>query len=265
MDYQYWNDFVNKWVNGSFKLSVTPSAVMGWRKPKYEMGCFLPEPWWGNNGKDTLFSVVVNLNPGKGGPSQQLDCLLFLGIQQMLLFGLSYQALMGNFFRINLPETENWHKSKRAIHMIKALQICHGTQIFRHKGHEMKHHLSVELIPWHTETVSETFAYIDENAKAIVDYSIAFAANQSLRIPVFLKTHGKVFIRMRWSFFENILINAHEPYQVILPIMPSLDNRWKLIVFKISKFKDVTFYCVWNANNVLPGPQILAQIFKTVS
>jgi hypothetical protein len=259
MDYQYWNDFVNDWLNGSFKLNANQKVIRGWRKPKYKMACFLPEPWWGNNGKDTLFSVVVNLNPGKGGPSQKHDSPQ-IKFYSNHVSDYIYQSLMASKLRLNLPKTENWHQNKRAKPMISALRIYHGPQIFCQEGNEMKHHLSVELIPWHTEKASEAYAYIDENAKAIVDYSITFAAKQSLRIPKNVRTHGKVFVRMRWPFFENILISAHEPYQIIPPVMPSLDSGWKLIIFRISKFKGVTFYCLWNANNILPESNILVKI-----
>lgn len=58
--YTYWDDYISQW----FMCDMS-------------RGAHLPEPWWGWSplNSSALHSVVINLNPGKGGAPQTRDSL----------------------------------------------------------------------------------------------------------------------------------------------------------------------------------------------
>jgi hypothetical protein len=267
MNYQYWNDFVNDWVHGNY--STSPSGTLtigGWQLPNSNMATFLPEPWWGNDGSkcsDPLYSVVVNYNPGNGGVIQTLNHPQFAQIQNKLTSGSTYQDLMRFDLPTHLPDTHKWHQNGRAIKMIEALRQLHKPAQLCPPFSEIRHHLSVELIPWHTpNTSSKQFKnYVNNNAKAIVNNSIAFAAAQSLRIPKDVKTHGKVIMRMSWDDVKKILERACVSYtdqpKTILTDANGNLTIWKFVKFTIGQFPGVSFRCVWGVRNYLPHPSIL--------
>lgn len=265
MNYQYWNKFVD-WVRGNY--STTQSGTLttgGWQLPNSNMATFLPEPWWGNDdstANNPLYSVVVNFNPGEGGPKQEFGNQQFLPLQNALSAGRTYQDLMHQVLPTHLSKTQKWHQNRRAKPMIEALRQLQNAQLCP-ANDEIKHHLSVELIPWHTpNTSSKQFKdYVNNNAKAIVDNSIAFAAAQSLRIPNEFDTHGKVIMRMSWRNVERILKRAGVAYtdqpQIKLPDANGNLTNWKLVKFSINQFPGVSFRCVWGVRNYLPHPSIL--------
>jgi hypothetical protein len=230
------------------------------------MATFLPEPWWGNDGgkcSDPLYSVVVNYNPGNGGVIQTLNHPQFAQIQNKLINGSTYQDLMRFNLPTHLPDTHKWHQNGRAIKMIEALRQLHKPAQICPPSSEIRHHLSVELIPWHTpNTSSKQFKdYVKNNAKAIVDNSIAFAAAQSMRIPKNVQTHGKVIMRMSWEDVKRILKRAGVAYtdqpQITLTDANGNLTIWKLVEFTIGQFPGVSFRCVWGVRNYLPKPGVL--------
>jgi hypothetical protein len=151
--------------------------------------------------------------------------------------------------------------------MIEALRQLQNAQLCP-ANDEIKHHLSVELIPWHTpNTSSKQFKdYVKNNAKAIVDNSIAFAADRSLQIPSSIATHGKVIMRMNYDVVKNIFNHVKnitdESYQPMSLAEDNFDNVWKFAKFTIPRFSDVSFLCIWGVRNYLPNPTILKQLIE---
>jgi hypothetical protein len=246
-------------------------TIGGWQLPNSNMATFLPEPWWGNDGSkcsDPLYSVVVNYNPGKGGDIQAINNSEFAQIQNKLTNASTYQDLMLSDLPAHLPKTHRWHQNGRAIKMIEVLRQLHKPVQVCPPFSEVRHHLSVELIPWHTpNTSSKQFMdYVNNNAKAIVDKSIAFAAAQSLRIPNEFDTHGKVIMRMTWRNVERILKRADVAYtdqpQIKLTNANGNLTIWKLVEFTIDQFPGVSFRCVWGVRNYLPKPGILKNAIR---
>jgi hypothetical protein len=269
MNYQYWNDFVNDWVHGNYSKSSSGTLMIGgWQKPNICMAAYLPEPWWDNDdstANNPLYSVVVNFNPGEGGPKQEFGNQQFLPIQNALSAGRTYQDLMHQVLPTHLSKTQTWHQNRRAKPMIEALRLLQNAQLCP-ANDEIKHHLSVELIPWHTpNTSSKQFNdYVKNNAKAIVDNSIAFAAAQSLRIPKNIQTHGKVIMRMCWSEVNGILTNAGVTPNLQPASQQSIGNGWQLVKFTIPQFPNVSFRCLWieHGFNNMPQTGVLVNAIR---
>lgn len=111
----------------------------------------------------------MNLNPGKGDAKLQTR-------SNAELMGISrYQDVFGL-----LPDTHNWHSVRRAKPIGKALEAVHGTP-----AGSIENHLSVELIPWHTEHASNALGfwdYIASNVSDVFEHAFLFAAQESERI-----------------------------------------------------------------------------------
>ena len=181
--YKYWEEFVAQWYKN------TNNAIMGWSNPDEEpaplcntnggekSSLYIPEPWWGNDGKQPLHSVVINFNPGEGGPQQERE-----NIHNRKLYNGSYADDIVNYAGETGKKGDSWPYNTAYWHFIFRARPVHNTLGLKPS---LKSHLSVELIPWHTINVNkETHyrLYLEQNIKAVYEYSICFAAQESKRI-----------------------------------------------------------------------------------
>ncbi|HOX77012.1 MAG TPA: hypothetical protein PLW31_03145 [Bacteroidales bacterium] len=213
MSYIYWNDFVKKWQSlpAAALISPAPAAPFhpfcGWENPNlqplmnsdipgdYSLK-YLPEPWWGNDGRHLLNSVVINYNPGAGGPGQ----LSPMGT----MLGLNYQDFVNNEatgLTSHLPKTNDWHRNKRSKKVFDTLERI---GIALGGNNALCNFLSVELIPWHTTNTSDIKNYINRNLLVIYENCILFAANQSINIGND-KLRNKVLLRISGSTTRYLL------------------------------------------------------------
>ena len=237
--YFYWEEFVKQWQCGG-------KSINGWSDPNciplYNTSggnmssLYIPEPWWGNNGTQLLHSVVINFNPGEGKCGQEkvnFPC------------GCSYAYdVVGN--PSVLKNTRKWHKSKRAMRILNAL--CRNGSI--KKRYCLENHLSVELIPWHTQKVEKSYMdYLKKNILAIYEHSICFAANESRRIGNSI-LKNVVIVRMndkRTKIVLHELCKNGVPSKIIRSgVSTSGNGRYMEFCFPSSKdIKDIRFICIW--------------------
>ena len=194
MSYNYWNQFINDWFKGS-------NTFPGWTPTKGTLSAdYIPEPWWGNDGTKPLHSVVINFNPGQGGCCQLRSNLINY-----------YKGSYANDFVNNTTmqpnpkcwpnNTREWHCKKRAIPVLQHLGLSNSLI-------NIDSHLSVELIPWHSNNIAGNHYrnYLKKNITAIYKNSICFAAHEAARIQnpklnnvVLLKMSGK-FTKSFWIY-----------------------------------------------------------------
>lgn len=81
MNYVYWNDFVSLWFQGCKAILnwSDPDTIPLLNDPKVRdlSSLYVPEPWWGNDGSQPLYSVIINYNPGCGRLFQRQANLSF--------------------------------------------------------------------------------------------------------------------------------------------------------------------------------------------
>ena len=207
--YDYWNQFVTSWLSGAF---ISPDGLLNsCELPDKSTDLserYVPEPWWGHNGNSEkpLYSVCINLNPGKGeAPLQTRDNQDVAGI-----------TAYSDLFRI-LKETNRWHNDKRALPIRKAISGLSGVQPLSNESDAIDNHLSIELIPWHTQHASSKLGYWDyvrNNFKDIYDYSFLFATEESRRATgplhdtVILRFSGNTALKLLTLFMDNNLISG---------------------------------------------------------
>lgn len=166
---KYWDDRFNDWRNWMSKGGIESDFpwIKDWNFPKDALkkdswkwgnskhsAHIIPEPYWGNPIDPSV--VFVNINPGKvsdiSSPQAEIS---------KISFDLSYFEIAAkNHF--NLTATQNWHS--------KRFKWAHGldSNIDPLKG------LSIELIPWHSESASDVTKYIIENRKSVIENLIRF-------------------------------------------------------------------------------------------
>jgi len=247
--YQYWEEFIKQWQCKNL------SGIQDWSNPdelplyntsdKKELSSsFIPEPWWGNDGTQPLYSVVINFNPGAGGPKQKRcefphDC--------------SYaNDVVGN--AEVLPETRKWHQSKRAMRILNTLHRNHWLK----ESFGLENHLSVELFPWHTKGVDNDFmTYLKQNIMAVYKHSICFAANESRRIQN-NKLHSVVIVRTNDIKAQSVLdeLKQNGILSEIQGEGLSSSGKGKYMKFRFLSLPDIRFICVWgekSRNNFPPN------------
>ena len=172
--YSYWEEFFKQWQCKKWE------AIKEWTNPddfplyntpddKERSSLYIPEPWWGNDGTQPLHSVVINFNPGAGGPEQERS-----KFSRKHSFA---NDVVGDL--TVLPKTRRWHKSNRAMRILNTLKRNNWIK----GSFGLENHLSVELIPWHTKNVEKNYMpYLKQNIMAVYEHSICFAANESRRI-----------------------------------------------------------------------------------
>lgn len=229
--YDYWDDFVSRWLNGEIK------------------DCdYLPEPWWGWTPESELplRSVVINLNPGRGGnPQTRTNVRAKLGD-----FAYSEAMAKGLLSRY-LRDTDKWHLCYRARPIASRLP-----DFRRPLSESLSSHLSIELSPLHTEKSDSVEGYVAAHFDKVVCNTLKFAASASRLIEgplngiVIVRCGAQRFLRMFGSLGSRPCCQDQNPLK---------SPYW----FTISKpeFEGVKFVCVWGARNFLPKKD-LAEIIK---
>ena len=254
--YQYWEGFFQQWKAGV-------KAINGWTDPdslplynsdnKDLSSLYVPEPWWGNDGSSPLHSVVINLNPGAGEDAQTRNSINTQNFP-------SYVALVNSCY---LPETIAWHLRYRAEPILTALNS--GGYI-SNKDISLTSHLSIELIPWHTQSADNTYLkYCLLNLDNIFEYSIKFAAEQSRRIEND-KLRNKVIVRMCVNRMSTLLKNFESigQYSTIITSYATC-GKGHYMILKFNSMPDVTFICIWiKGSNRLPKAVDLSQIISRI-
>ncbi|MDE6370808.1 MAG: hypothetical protein K2K92_04900 [Duncaniella sp.] len=232
--YDYWDDYVSHW----FMCDKSCCS-------------YLPEPWWGwtpLNG-NALHSVVINLNPGKGGIDQTRERLA------SILGNRTYgEAMHSGALPEHLPETHAWHSNHRAKSILSRL-----TDLDIPDKDCISHHLSIELSPLHSVTSQEVDSYVAANLDDVLEHSLLFAAEASRHIEGPLRR--VVIVRCSARRFMRIFKNY-----VITPCSPEQNFRESPYWCRIDApgFGDVDFVCVWGARNNLPKKDI-EKIINTIN
>lgn len=254
--YKYWEEFVSEWFKA--QAGHKPVCLLKcWTDPDPVFGCvskYLPEPWWGNDGdKEPLHSVVINYNPGEGGPEQEYSALS----------KISHSSYANDIVKTaasgTLVKTERWHKNRRALRVLNALhKLGHIS-----KPYGLENHLSIELIPWHTKDANKIDTYIHDNIEQVYKYCLEFAANESKRIAN-EKLKNKVLLRMNCTHTQWLLkelANIKHPSRIIgCGSSPKGDGHY--VIFEICDIPDVQFISIWGSNtrNNFPKQDVLEDI-----
>lgn len=262
MSYTYWEQFFQQWL-------LRHKAILGWNDPDVVpllntltpmdlSSDYVPEPWWGNDGGTPLHSVVMNYNPGKGASVQRLPTILSLG-------PLTYAQLVKGG---HLPLTGNWHFKRRALPILQYLQT---NGLIRSNAVGIESHLSVELIPWHTESADKRHGYqqyVSQNLQQIFENCFIFAANESKRI-VNNKLRSTVIIRKNFSSVVNEYLAPFQNHRItgyrIITSTTSIGSG-KYSVFELTKIKGVRFVCIWgpHSRNNFPPQKDLNSILDSI-
>lgn len=254
--YQYWEDFINAWnKGGSYSGWTNPDSIPLYNNPdnKDLSSIYLPEPWWGNDGTPPLHSVVINFNPGEGGPSQERGKIRVSSYSKDVVNNPSV-----------LSETRKWHWNNRAKPLLEILQK--NGFITGNVG--LDNHLSIELVLWHTKGVSNAlYAYIENNIIPIYEHSICFAANESRRIAN-TKLNSVVILKMSESATKLLLCYLNKigiSSSIVKPTIMS--GRGKSIEFAINSLSGVRFVSIWGTssrNNFPSHPDLDNIIIKHI-
>lgn len=247
--YDYWDNFVSLWRLG-----------------RYPCAPYLPEPWWGwTPGPEALHSVVLNMNPGAGGRLQSrgcVSCVMGCGGRNA-----TYSSAMADgTLRIHLADTDRWHLNRRHRPLMKALGVDE-----KNIAHDTRHHLSVELMPFHD--AADNSRYCQENREAVIRHALEFAARASTFITPPDGVHSpeislrnKVIVRCSPETLLNSPgIQGAPILQDRTPLAVG-NGKIKVETFRAAnpEFKDVLFVCLWGAHNNLPAPESLTDILKSI-
>lgn len=270
MSHIYWDNFVNDWRNNAPFHNLI--HINNWTMPNQiplmnsiivndYSSFYLPEPWWGNDGKQILNSVVINYNPGGGGLSQHYqNCGTLYGYSKYSHFVNSEATGTTNHFR----ETNKWHKARRSKRVFNTLSRI-GIDL---NGFDYLHnHLSIELIPWHTKNTRVINTYIKQNLQAIYDYCIVFAANEATRIAND-KLNSKVILRISGDNTIALLKNfaaldvCH--FETLTPINYVPNKKAGYFKFAINNISEIEFISIWGTRNDFPSNENMDWIFNNI-
>lgn len=256
--YDYWECFIEQWFSSSSSKAIKgwtdPDAIPLYNNPdtKDMSSDYLPEPWWGNGGSQTLHSVVINFNPGEGGCLQTKGCICYQS---------SYAGDMVNNSKA-LPKTRDWHFKKRAKPVLAALKSIGAISCYQ----GLENHLSLELIPWHTQKVDANYKnYLKKNIMMVYQHSLCFAANEASRIAngklknvVLLKMSGD-----NTKFLVEELIRAGIDAKLGSRGILSIKDG-KYLEFSIAKLPGVRFISIWGPKSRNNFPSALENILRSI-
>lgn len=240
-DYSHWDEFIRLW-----KLRARPDAP------------YLPEPWWGWHpaSGEKLHSVVVNLCPGPGGKLQSracISCASGCGIS-----GLSYSAAMlCGALRAHLADTERWHHRRRYRPLMLALGLSE-----EHISPDTRHHLSIELAPYHSDSARLNSDYLAHNAEDVFEHVLCFAARAAQLIDN--KLYNIVVVRAMYSKIRDVVgdrISEAKEYREIGEEKVSFD----IFHLNCEELKGVRFVCLSGAHNHLPASKKLSEIIQHIN
>lgn len=268
--YDYWNDFVDKWFKGITQISnwTNPNSLplLNSLNPNCGLNLdyssfYIPEPWWGNDGTEPLHSVVINYNPGDGGYAQEKT-------QIKKYYHDSYAQDIVNNAKV-LPDTRKWHESKRAHPILESLNRLGVINVACKTNVQcLNHHLSVELIPWHTAKASSNknyWAYLALNIQAVYDHCICFAADMSRKIAN-KKLKNVVIVRMSEGDTKKLIncLSTINKTACLGNVNVTASGKGKWMEFTINGIKGVKFVSIWGSGNNFPSKPDLDEILKKI-
>lgn len=254
--YKYWECFVAQWYNGK-------KVIRDWSDPGVPSSCYIPEPWWGNDGTQPLYSVVVNFNPGSGGPAQKHSSVPYCHSYASDIVNHIPTKSFTSRTRPKKGENKQWPYNTAYWHMNRRAKPILNN-ISNTSDYTLENHLSIELIPWHTDKVDQRnyVPYLEYNIKAVYEHSICFAANESKRIDGKLK--NVVLLRMSGVFTKNLLDKLGKKKLVTYTIICEGNvNHGYYLEFSLDKWPGVRFISIWGkyTRNNFPVAQ-MKDIFK---
>ncbi len=249
-NYQYWSDYVLSWIKSPFGPGYLLNTY-----PTDLSRDYVPEPYWGNIGVAPLYSVCINLNPGKGEENQTLSNKSLKSIKR-------YQDLFSL-----LPKTNKWHSDKRAAPIGNAIKAVFGLP-----AGNIDNHLSIELIPWHTEHATPELGYwnyVSDNLKDIFEHSILFAYEESKRAigplnsKVILRFSGNSAEKLFKLFQKEKLISCYSK-----SVIPMSNPNTHVLRFIINPYQDCEFIAVWRSKghglNNFPSSSEMNELFSII-
>lgn len=261
MSYNYWESFVKDWSKKKVSSVWTnPDCLPLYNNPtkKDLTSLYIPEPWWGNDGTKPLHSVVINFNPGEGGPCQERGVIPYNG---------SYANDIVNNPNV-LPCTRKWHDNKRAKPILDALYNLGYIKV----GYGLENHLSIELLPWHTVSADDNYKqYLFNNITMVLDNVICFAANESRRIAN-QKLKNVVIMRMNGGRAKSVFEEMRKripnfQYKSQKPHVSTYGNG-RYMEFQIHShgLNDIRFICIWGpkSRNNFPPKSALEDILRLI-
>ena len=262
MSYNYWENFIKNWSAQKVSQGWTdPDNMPLYNNPdkKDLTSLYIPEPWWGNDGTKPLHSVVINFNPGEGGPCQERGVIPYNG---------SYANDIVNNPNV-LPCTRKWHANKRAKPILDALYNLGYIKV----GYGLENHLSIELLPWHTANAQDKAytQYQQMNINMVFEKVICFAANESRRIAN-KKLKNVVIMRMNGgrakSVFEEMRkrIPNFQYKSQTLHVTPCGNGKYMEFQIHSHGLNDIRFICIWGprSRNNFPPKSALEDILRLI-
>lgn len=255
-NFNYWENFVNQWHN-----SLVPA---GWTNPRTNKGLSfeeIPEPWWGwhpqdlENFKKDLQSVVINFNPGPGDKHHLRQHCGYINS-----YAIDIVDKLGGVVKPFTP-TNNWHNNRRAKRISDALiQIGAIPQPF-----DIKKHLSVELIPWHSVNVTKGFwDYLSNNIQVIHENVVVPAAAAST-VVANAKLHNKVILRMSGGYVNRLLKELGRiGVKGKMTVNATSVGNGNFLKFTLSSCPDVEFVAIWGPNCRNNFPKSLPDILSLI-
>ena len=201
---------------------------------------YIPEPWWGNHDMDIpLHSVVINFNPGQGGNIQHRNVIPYHGDYAKDIVDSGW-----------LPKTAKWHENRRALPILNALKRI-GVLPTNYIP-SLDNHLSVELIPWHTENTSATCGfgqYLQDNILNVYEYVICFAAHESKRIAND-KLRNVVILRLSETNTNKLLklLDGIGYSYIASPKRTVPGTKSHCLEFTIDRLPGIRFFSIWGSD-----------------
>ena len=202
---------------------------------------YIPEPWWGNDNIEIdLHSVVINFNPGQGENIQHRNVIPYHGNYAKDIVDSGC-----------LPKTAKWHENRRALPILNALKRI-GVLPTNYIP-SLDNHMSVELIPWHTENTSAKCGfgqYFKDNILNVYEYAICFAAHESKRIAN-EKLRNVVILRLSETNTKNLLklLNGKGYSSIVFPKRTVLGTKSHCFEFTIDRLPGIRFFSIWGSNS----------------
>ncbi len=264
--YDHWDQFVKDWIEDS---SFGPQYLLNSNTSEDYSRLYVPEPWWGRNANsdEPLYSVCINLNPGKGIKSLQTR-------KNTCVTSIRYYS---DLFGI-LPGTNKWHNNKRALPIRKALHGLSDISLrpLSNDSEAINNHISIELIPWHTEHATDQFGfwkYVSENLDDVYNHSLLFAADEASRIIgllkdiVLLRFSGANAISLFNSLKSKGLIHDyHMEESLDLKLGNPNVHAWVFSIDSRECSSKTRFVSIWRSKgwglNNFPGKEYLKQIIS---
>ena len=239
--YHTWENCIRDWYNGnSMGIWADPNNILLLNDSlsKCLSSEYVPEPWWGNHDIDVpLHSVVINYNPGQGDSLQHRNIIPYRSSYANDIVDSGY-----------LPKTANWHFVRRAKPILSSLVRVGALPNYKPS---LSNHLSVELMPWHTENIGAKCGftnYFKNNIRNIYEYSICFAAHESKRIAND-KLRNVVLLRLSGNRTKEMLklLDGIGYHSVVKGINVVPGTTSYSMEYSIKRMSDVRFISIWGS------------------